>query len=73
MHSTFMGLELAKRGLSAHQKALEVTGHNISNADNKNYSRQRVVMNSAEAIYMPAYNRASGPGMMGQGVLVRGE
>ncbi len=70
MKSTFMGLELAKRGLSAHQKALEVTGHNISNADNKNYSRQRVVMESADPIYMPAFNRASGPGMLGQGVIV---
>ncbi len=65
-----MGLEIAKRGLSSHQKALQVTGHNISNADNKEYSRQRVVLNSADPIYAPAFNRASGPGQLGQGSLV---
>lgn len=67
MNSTFMALELGRRGLGSHQKALEVTGHNISNADNENYSRQRVIIQSEKAIYAPAYNRANGPGMIGQG------
>lgn len=70
MASTFMGLEIAKKGLSAHQRALMVTGHNISNADNKKYSRQRVIMTSSEPIYAPAFNRASGPGQLGQGVSI---
>ncbi|TAL39887.1 MAG: flagellar hook-associated protein FlgK [Spirochaetes bacterium] len=71
MNSTFMGLEIGKRGLSAHQQALHVTGHNISNAENKEYSRQRVVITSADPLYTPALNRANTPGSMGQGSLVQ--
>ena len=67
MNSTFMGLEIAKRGLSVHQQALNTTGHNISNADNKNYSRQRVEMQSATPLYSPGTNRGSGAGSIGQG------
>lgn len=67
MSSTFMGLEISKRGLSSHQQALHVTGHNIANAENKEYSRQRVVITSADPIYEPALNRANMKGQMGQG------
>ena len=42
MNSTFMGLEISRRGLMSHQQALHVTGHNISNAENEEYTRQRV-------------------------------
>lgn len=67
MHSTFMGLEIGKRGLMSHQKALHVTGHNISNAENKEYTRQRVVITAAEPIYNPSLSRAETPGQIGQG------
>ncbi len=70
MGSTFSGLEISKRGLSVHQTALNTTGHNISNADNKDYARQRVKLQSADPIYAPSYNRASGPGQLGQGSVV---
>ncbi|MBN2435065.1 MAG: flagellar hook-associated protein FlgK [Spirochaetes bacterium] len=70
MSSTFMGLEIGKRGLSSHQQALQVTGHNISNAENKEYSRQRVVITSADPIYEPAFNRAERAGQIGQGSTV---
>jgi len=70
MSSTFMGLEIGKRGLAAHQQALHVTGHNISNAENKEYTRQRVVITAADPIYVPALNRANTPGNMGQGSVV---
>ncbi|MDH4261997.1 MAG: flagellar hook-associated protein FlgK [Spirochaetia bacterium] len=70
MPSTFMGLETAKRGLNAHQQALQVTGHNISNADNKNYARQRVNFSTMTPLYDPALNRALGPGMIGQGTVI---
>jgi len=70
MPSTFMSLETAKRGLNAHQQALQVTGHNISNADNKNYSRERVVFNAMTPLYDPTLNRAFGPGMIGQGTVI---
>jgi len=68
MASTFMGLEIAKRGLSAHQRALQVTGHNISNADNEHYARQRVNFSAMTPLYEPSLNREMTPGMIGQGV-----
>ncbi|MCS6985314.1 MAG: flagellar hook-associated protein FlgK [Leptospiraceae bacterium] len=70
MPSTFMGLEIAKRGITSHQKAIETTGHNISNADNKNFARQRVKLEAMHPIYEPSLNRAHGPGMLGQGAKV---
>lgn len=70
MNSTFMGLEIGKRGLQSHQQALQVTGHNISNAENKEYSRQKVVITSADPIYVPALNRGEQPGQLGQGSTV---
>ncbi|HEY1405264.1 MAG TPA: flagellar hook-associated protein FlgK [Spirochaetota bacterium] len=70
MNSTFMGLEINKRGLMSHQQALNVTGHNISNAENKEYSRQRVVITAADPLYVPALNRFEGPGNVGQGAVV---
>lgn len=70
MGSTFGGFEIGKRGLSVHQTALNATGHNISNADNPNYARQRVTMQTMDPLYEPALNRAQGPGQIGQGVQV---
>lgn len=40
MHSTFFGLELARRALESQQYALDVTGHNIANANTQGYTRQ---------------------------------
>jgi len=70
MPSTFSGLEIAKRGLTVHQQAIATTGHNISNADNKHYARQRVNFEAMSPLYDPALNRANGPGMIGQGVQI---
>ena len=38
--STFFGLETALRGILAQQRALDVTGHNIANANTVGYTRQ---------------------------------
>ena len=67
MGSTFSGLEVGKKGLSVHQQALHTTGHNISNADNKQYARQRVQITAAEPMYDPSLNRAMVAGQIGQG------
>ncbi|HZK54264.1 MAG TPA: flagellar hook-associated protein FlgK [Desulfosporosinus sp.] len=40
MSSTFFGLELSRRALGSQQAALNITGHNISNANTPGYSRQ---------------------------------
>ncbi|MCC5814309.1 MAG: flagellar hook-associated protein FlgK [Leptospira sp.] len=67
MGSTFSGIELGKRGLSSAQQALQTTGHNISNADNKHYARQRANVVSNDPIYEPSLNRAHVAGQIGQG------
>ena len=41
---SFSGLEVGKRSLNAHQRAMGVTGHNISSANKEGYSRQKVDM-----------------------------
>jgi len=68
MTSTFMGLEIGKRGVQAHQQALAAVGHNLDNVNTPGYSRQRVEFTSADPIFMPGLNRAETPGQIGQGV-----
>ncbi|WP_461255475.1 flagellar hook-associated protein FlgK [Treponema sp. R80B11-R83G3] len=70
MTSTFMGLEIGKRGVQAHQQALAAVGHNLDNINTPGYSRQRVEFTSVEPIFMPGLNRAETAGQIGQGVNV---
>ncbi len=68
MQSSFSGIELGKRSLFAHSKALATVGHNLSNASTEGYSRQRVEMSATIPLYRPQLNRAETPGQIGQGV-----
>ncbi|MCL2214404.1 MAG: flagellar hook-associated protein FlgK, partial [Treponema sp.] len=70
MTSTFMGLEIGRKGVQAHETALNTVGHNINNMNTPGYSRQRVQFDSFNPLYQPALNRAETPGMLGQGVVV---
>ena len=70
MTSTFTGIEIGKRGVSAHHQALAVTGHNLTNISTPGYSRQRIEFSTFEPIYIPALNRAETPGQIGQGVVI---
>jgi len=70
MTSTFMGLEIGRKGVQAHQSALNTIGHNINNMNTPGYSRQRVEFVPSDPIYLPALNRAETPGQIGQGVSV---
>jgi len=70
MTSTFMGLEIGKRGMFAHQQAQTVTGHNLDNMATEGYSRQRLEIVPFEPIYLPGLNRALTPGQIGQGAVV---
>jgi flagellar hook-associated protein 1 FlgK len=71
MTSTFLGLEIGKKGIHAHQQALYTTGHNIDNSKTEGYSRQRVKLSAFEPIYMPGLSREETPGQIGQGVVVQ--
>lgn len=68
MQSTFSGIELGKRGILAHQRALQTVGHNLTNASTEGYSRQRVQLQATAPIYRPQLNRAETAGQIGQGV-----
>ncbi len=70
MNSTFMGLEIGKRGLMAHAQGLNTVGHNLTNASTEGYSRQRVEFVTMEPLYAPHLNREHTPGQIGQGPLV---
>jgi flagellar hook-associated protein 1 FlgK len=68
--STFMGIEIGKRGLIGHSLGLSTIGHNLSNAAVEGYSRQKVEMSATDPIYMPGLNRELYPGQLGQGMEV---
>ena len=70
MTSTFMGLEIGKRGVQAHQQAINVTGHNLNNVATPGFSRQRVEMTTFSPIFMPHLNRAETAGQLGQGAVI---
>ena len=73
MRSTFYGLNIARSGLFMSQKQLDVTGHNISNANTDGYSRQRIVQQGIDPygyqtrLALLDDGRVGG-GVMGQGV-----
>jgi flagellar hook-associated protein 1 len=69
--SSFMGLETSLRGLLAQQRALDVTTHNIANADRAGYTRQEAVMAAASALQIPGATQNGGLAQLGQGVDVQ--
>jgi flagellar hook-associated protein 1 FlgK len=48
--SSFTGLETARRGLLAQQRAIEVSGHNIANQATPGYTRQRAELTASPAL-----------------------
>jgi flagellar hook-associated protein 1 FlgK len=69
--SSFMGLQTTLRGLLAQQRGLDVTTHNIGNANTVGYTRQEATLVAANAMQLGASGTASGSGAyLGQGVEV---
>ncbi|MDP8943021.1 MAG: flagellar hook-associated protein FlgK [Actinomycetota bacterium] len=67
--SSFHGLQTALRGLLAHQRAIDVTGHNIGNSDTVGYSRQSVDLAAAPSLRIAAGALQQGGGAdLGTGV-----
>ncbi|PKM44505.1 MAG: flagellar hook-associated protein FlgK [Firmicutes bacterium HGW-Firmicutes-8] len=71
MRSTFFGLEIGRKALQTQQRALDVIGHNIANANTPGFTRQRAVMAATNPFAMPAFNRPIGAGQLGTGVEVQ--
>jgi flagellar hook-associated protein 1 FlgK len=63
-----MGLEIGKRSVSMHQTALEITGHNIANANTVGYTRQVPNIVTTNPWEAPGMNSSSGVGQLGTGV-----
>lgn len=70
MSGLFYTFNMFKSGMGAQQTAINVTAHNISNADTEGYSRQRATMVTTRPIGMTSLNSTAGPGMLGTGVKV---
>jgi flagellar hook-associated protein 1 FlgK len=68
---TLQGLQTALSGLIASQQALDITGHNIANANTEGYSRERVVLETNPPLTIPAVSSLTGKGaQLGTGVAV---
>ena len=66
--STFFGIETALRGLLAQQRALDVTSHNVANANTDGYTRQQAVMAASDALQITDGARLSTLASIGTGV-----
>lgn len=64
MSGLFFGLNIALKGMTAQQTGLQVTAHNIANANTEGYSRQRVNLESS----YPISGLVAGGGQLGSGV-----
>ena len=71
MASSFAGIEIGKRSLMAQNQSILTAGHNISNADNEGYSRQRVNLRAFDPLFRPDLTREERPGQVGQGIDVQ--
>ena len=70
MRTTFFGYELARRSIAASQRSLDVTGHNIANANAPGYSRQRAILTATAPYTVPNVVRLAQAGQVGTGVVV---
>jgi len=68
MPGTFFGLEIARRGLNVHRKAMDITGHNIANASTPGYSRQEALIEASSPWTLPDLATRMLPGQLGTGV-----
>jgi flagellar hook-associated protein 1 FlgK len=68
MNNIFSGLHLGLRALETQRKSLDVTGHNIANANNENYNKQRAVHKASYPYTAPGLSNNGGAGQFGTGV-----
>lgn len=68
MPGTFFGLEIAKLALWANQRGMDVTSHNIANANTPGYTRQRALLRQATPLDVPGSGTLTG--QLGSGVVV---
>lgn len=67
MSGLFSIFNVANRGMATQQRAINVTSHNIANANTEGYSRQRAIIETTRPFGMPALNNTAEPGQIGTG------
>ncbi|WP_368490686.1 flagellar hook-associated protein FlgK [Clostridium sp. BJN0013] len=70
MPGLFSIFNTAKSGLFAQQTSINVTSHNIANAETEGYTRQRATLVTTTPYTMPSMNAATIAGQLGTGVTV---
>jgi len=68
IRGTFLGLEIAKKGLFAARAGLDTTSHNVANSATEGYSRQRVNLRASSPLSYPGPFITLRPGQIGTGV-----
>lgn len=71
MTGSFFAINTALRGLQAQKKALEVSAHNVANANTPGYTRQQAIMAAGWPYTMPALNKPATALQIGTGVDVQ--
>lgn len=67
MTSTWFGLETARRGMMLNQRALDITGHNLANAETPGYTRQEAVISPTDPYTRPDLASWVTAGQLGTG------
>jgi flagellar hook-associated protein 1 FlgK len=67
--SPFFGLDMALRALQAQQTGIDVTAHNVANANTEGFSRQNVTISTTEPFAAPGMNRPASAGQIGTGAI----
>ncbi|HBN95348.1 MAG TPA: flagellar hook-associated protein FlgK, partial [Firmicutes bacterium] len=70
MRTTFSGLSIALRALQTQQISLDITGHNVANVNNPNYSRQTALHAATKPYPAPMMGYTPSSGQLGTGVQI---
>lgn len=68
MSGLFGTMHVGKSGIFANQGSIDVTSHNIANANTEGYSRQRAELQTERPFCTPSMNNVAGAGQLGRGV-----
>lgn len=68
IRTTFSGLSIALRALQTQQISLDITGHNVANVNNPNYSRQTALHSATKPYPAPMMGYTPSSGQLGTGV-----
>ncbi|MBI4178121.1 hypothetical protein HY522_01690, partial [bacterium] len=71
MPGGLFGIEIAKSGILANQRAIDVTGQNIANVNNDDYHKQRAILGTTSPLYPLSLQGGTGARQIGTGVEVK--